>query len=294
MPLVLTHKDGSDYDDEPWEHYHFPNSYRRLIESRLGDWFVYYEPRRGNGRQAYVALGRLTRLWPDPHKADHFYVGVSDYEVFANAVSWRSDTSGQTLERELLNADGSTNLGRFQRAVRSINLAEFNTIVQLGFAGTLDEEPLALPMAADGDMAIVERRIVETVVQRKVRDRAFAKNVQSAYAQTCAFTGLRVVNGGGWTEMEAAHIRPVEHNGPDSVRNGLALSRTMHALFDRGFLSLTDEFQIIEARTAPLPEQIRGLLPNDHIARMPQDPGLRPHRSFLEFHRKAVFKDRAA
>lgn len=294
MPLVLTHKEGTEYDDEPWAHYHFPNTYRRTVEEALGDWFVYYEPRRNEGRQAYVALGRLGEMWPDPKTADHFYVGVTDYEVFPNTVPWRSESTNQTIERGLQNADGTTNLGRFQRAVRVISMAELNTIVQLGFAGTVDEPPLAVPAAADGDLAIVERPLVETVVQRRVRDRAFAKIVQTAYSQTCAFTGLRVVNGGGWTEMEAAHIRPVEKDGPDTVRNGLALSRTMHALFDRGFLALSDDYTILEARKAPLPEQVRSMLPKDRVARVPDNPALRPHRSFLEFHRNSVFKDNAA
>jgi putative restriction endonuclease len=41
-------------------------------------------------------------------------------------------------------------------------------------------------------------------------------------------TGLRIFNGSGRAEVQAAHIRPVADNGPDSVRNGLALSSTIH------------------------------------------------------------------
>lgn len=293
MPLVLTHKDGSAYDDRPWEHYHFPNSYRPLIERSLGDWFVYYEPRRNGGRQAYVALGRLTTMWPDAARPGHFYVGVADHEPFFEPVPWRDERTKLTLERGLQKPDGDTNLGLFQRAVRRLPQAEFDTIIRLGFA---DDSVIPVPVAAEeGSLsALVERPLVEVVMQRRVRDRAFARRVQEAYKQTCAFTGLRVVNGGGWTEMEAAHIRPVEHNGPDTVRNGLALSRTMHALFDRGFLTLSNEFEIIEAKSALLPEQLRQLLPRNGVALVPDDPSLRPHRTFLEYHRNAVFKDRAA
>lgn len=296
MPLVLTHKEGSDYDDEPWAHYHFPNSYRALIERHQGDLFVYYEPRRGGGRQSYVAMGRLTTMRADPALPDHFYVGIADYEPFSEAVPWKDEKSGRTHERGLQHPDGSTNLGLFQRAVRQLPEAEFEAIVRLGFATEVEGEPIPLPLVAEeGTLPpLAERPLVAVVMQRRIRDRAFSRHVQQAYQQTCAFTGLRVVNGGGWTEMEAAHIRPVEKDGPDTVRNGLALSRTMHALFDRGFLTLSNDFEIIEATSAPLPEQLRQLLPKNRVAKVPDQPSLRPHRAFLEFHRATVFKDRAA
>lgn len=292
MPLVLTHKAASGYDDVPEERYHFGATYRRLLESSAGEWFVYYEPRREGGREAYVALARLGVVEPDKKREEYFYVGISDYEEFAQPVPWRDE--GDPIERALMKADGSTNKGQFGRAVRELPFGEFNQIVELGFHGAYEGQPLPLPAVADGDLALVERRLVEFVVQRKVRDHAFMTNVRSAYAQTCAFTGLRVVNGGGWTEMEAAHIRPVESNGPDSVRNGLALSRTMHALFDRGFLTLSNEYEILEAKKAPLPDQLRGLLVKNRRALVPENAAQQPHRAFLEFHQQHVFKDNAA
>ncbi len=54
--------------------------------------------------------------------------------------------------------------------------------------------------------------------------------------------------GGGRPEVQAAHIRPVEHDGPESVRNGLALTGTVYWLFDRGLMSLDDSFNVVVAR----------------------------------------------
>jgi putative restriction endonuclease len=42
-----------------------------------------------------------------------------------------------------------------------------------------------------------------------------------AYDERCAISGLRLSNGGGRAEVEAAHIRPVEHNGADSLSDEL-------------------------------------------------------------------------
>lgn len=49
----------------------------------------------------------------------------------------------------------------------------------------------------------------------------------------------------GTTILDAAHIRSFSQGGPCLVRNGLALSKTAHWLFDRGFWSLSDDLHIL-------------------------------------------------
>ncbi len=66
--------------------------------------------------------------------------------------------------------------------------------------------------------------------------------VVSAYDERCAVSRLRIINGGGRAEVEAAHIWPFADGGPDVVRNGLALSATCHWLFDRHLISLSDDY----------------------------------------------------
>ena len=79
-----------------------------------------------------------------------------------------------------------------------------------------------------------ERTRVAYLTSRIVRDRVFRRVVLRAYDSRCAITALKLINGRGRAEVEAAHIRPVEANGPDIVSNGLALSGTAHWMFDRG------------------------------------------------------------
>ena len=69
----------------------------------------------------------------------------------------------------------------------------------------------------------------------------FRRVVLRAYDEQCAITGLKLINGGGRAEADAAHIRPVEANGPDIVNNGIALSGTAHWMFDRGLIALSDD-----------------------------------------------------
>ena len=43
---VLTTKVDPSYDDLPEDRYHFPRTYLNAAREALGDWIVYYEPRR--------------------------------------------------------------------------------------------------------------------------------------------------------------------------------------------------------------------------------------------------------
>jgi len=84
----------------------------------------------------------------------------------------------------------------------------------------------------------IERRPLEEVIRsERIRDASFRYQiVEKVYNGTCAFTGIRLTNGLGRAEVDAAHIRAVAADGPDTVRNGIALMKTLHWAFDRGLV----------------------------------------------------------
>ena len=59
---VFTTKISPTYDDLPEVRYHFPRTYLRTVEEAVGDWIVYYEPRRSNGDPS-SRDGRSSREW---------------------------------------------------------------------------------------------------------------------------------------------------------------------------------------------------------------------------------------
>ncbi|MDF2812117.1 MAG: hypothetical protein K0S56_3148, partial [Microvirga sp.] len=59
------------------------------------------------------------------------------------------------------------------------------------------------------------RERVSYLSSRIVRDRVFRRIVLRAYDERCAISGLKLINGGGRAEVAAAHIQPVQANGPD-------------------------------------------------------------------------------
>lgn len=284
---VFTHRAGSRYDDLPEWRYHFPRTYLRQVERSLGDLIVYYEPRRDRGRQVYFANARVDAIESDVSRPDHFYARMSDYQEFPSPVPFR--INNLSFERALQYEDGATNLGAFQRSVRGISEEEFAAVAAFGLTE-------AAPLASQHSLhepppEPFERRIIQQIISRPERDRAFRRLVGNAYQDRCALTGLRIINGGGRSEIDAAHIQPVSdgHNGPDSLRNGLALCKTAHWMFDRGLVTLDDNYKILLANDL-VPEDAQRMFSPERTARVPRDLSARPHPAFLAYHRDHIFK----
>jgi len=301
---VFTYKPASIYDDDPEVRYHFPQTYLRQVESAVGDLIVYYEPRRTGlddrgrtGRRSYVAVARVERVDPDPRRPNHYYAYIENgsYITFDRPIPFRENL--RYYEKSLRREDGMTNKGAFGRAVRQLSDEEFDAILRAGFSRPLLSsenewdlpEPARNPGLSD-EQATFERPVVERVLSRPVRDAAFTRAVREAYGSTCAVTGLKLTNGRGRPEVQAAHIRPVEHKGPDSVRNGIALSGTLHWMFDRGLIAVgpPPKYELLLTRKG-LPHEVLRMINPERRLRVPDLPLLRPAPVFLEFHRSEIF-----
>ena len=294
---VFIHRSDSIYDDSPAERYQFPAQYLSRAQSTEGDWIIYYEPRKVRGTRGYFAVAKVQQIIEDP-SAPGMYLALIEpgsYLDFANPVPFAG--SEGPIESGILNERGRIS-GRAQSAVRPISASDFNRIIALGLN---DDIPLLPRTGAAADIQGVheeptpfifeqERARVPSLTSRLVRDRVFRRIVLRAYDQRCAITGLKLINGGGRAEVEAAHIRPVEANGPDIVSNGLALSGTAHWMFDRGLLSLADDLQILVSRQANDPDSIRGVINKSGYALAPGHAAERPHPHFLAWHREHCFK----
>lgn len=295
MKAIFATRVEPDYDDLPESRYHFPKIYLRAAERAVGDLIVYYEPSRissnqRGGRQSYFAVARVDRIEADPQKPGHYYARISEYLNFDTPVPFRE--GDHFYEGALKRDDGGTNMGVVRRAVRNMEEHEFQAIIQAGFTTVIEQQSAAMHQNAPGfeeEQALFERPVIERLVARKFRDAAFARHVKAAYGNTCAVTGLKLINGGGRAEVQAAHIRPVASDGPDSTRNGLALSGTVHWMFDRGLISIDDQHRILAAKNK-IPKQAEGLIRPGEKILLPASPSERPHRQFLEFHRETVFK----
>ena len=252
---IFIHRSDSIYDDIPSERYQFPKQYLSRAQQCEGDWIVYLEPSKVKETKGYFAVAKVQEIIPDPRKPDMFLAVIEPgtYLDFGDPVSFRDENS--IVEQGLLNDQGKIS-GRAQAAVRTLAAEDFARIIERGLGRDEDILPrvgdtMQLPGFQDAQAPFQHmpaRERVNQLTNRAVRDRNFRKNVLRAYGERCAITGLRLINGGGRAEVEAAHIRPVEHDGPDIVSNGLALSGTAHWMFDRGLVGLADDLTILVSR----------------------------------------------
>lgn len=294
---VFIHRSDSIYDDSPAERYQFPSQYLSRALNFVGDWIVYYEPSKVEATRGYFAIAKVQQIIPDP-STPKMYIAViepSSYLDFVRFVPF-SDADG-VVERGVLNEQGRIS-GRAQSAVRPIDPSDFDRIIARGLDDTerllprVDEilTPFELSEAQTPFEFDEPRERLNYLSSRIARDRTFRRIILNAYDQRCAVTGLKLINGGGRAEVDAAHIKPVEANGPDIVNNGIALSGTAHWMFDRGLISIADNLEILISRQVNDQDSIRALVNKTGYALPPERESQRPHPHFLKWHRDNCFK----
>lgn len=291
---VFLYREDSRYDDRPWAVYQFPAQYLSRARQMIGDWVIYMEPVKA-GRRGYHAVAKVDRIMPDPtNPGMHLaIIDPTSYLDFDRSVPFQS--GGDYPEHSVLNEAGNVS-GRAQAAVRTIPADDFNRIISLG----LDTHDELLPRSdAEVSLASVaeeqvpyefEQDRVQILTRRTVRDRIFRTRVLKAYDRRCAFTGFQFINGGGRAEVEAAHIKSVGAKGPDVVQNGLALSGTVHWMFDRGLLSVADDATLLLSNHINDVDGVRKILNGSGRALFPDNARDRPDPAFMKWHRDNCFK----
>lgn len=299
MKGIFDTKPNSGYDDEVTRRYHFPPQYRAVADRLVGDWIIYREPQRNKGRRAYVAVGKVARIDSDPGRRGYSYAVIGEYLPFDRPVPFAGGNI--YAEAPLREIGDPTRIGIYLqgKSVRTVADSDFAAIVRAGLSETLAPEN-AIRLELDRthvDPATFElvhapaeeqeRRIEQILLNRKIRDASFRGQVCGAYDNRCAVTGFQIINGGGKAEVQAAHIWPVASGGPDVVQNGLALSGTVHWLFDRHLISLTDDYRLLVSHNK-VPSEVRGLFVK-HMDRihLPSDSKLWPHPQYIARHREA-------
>lgn len=294
VKLVLLHKADSVYEDEPDVVYDFPTSYLKAMQEGIGDWVIYYEPVKA-GPRGYFAVAKIARIIPKPGVDGRFLALIEPGSFLPFDSEVPRLLNGRPLEAALTEADGTAERGgAVQRSVRRLPEADFARIVNHGLPQDLEHIEAVryetrISEVAEGP-GIFERPVLERLTRRPYREVAFRRKVREAYGYRCAMSGLHLRNGGGRPEVQAAHIRPVAQKGSDSVRNGLALSGTLHWMFDRGLVSVAEDCETILVSRNKVPGDVvaRLLAPDGKLIK-PADPRNAPHPENLRWHRENVF-----
>jgi putative restriction endonuclease len=308
--IVLESGMGSQYEDAP-DSYEFQSRYLKFFEPVVsGEQLiaVIYEPRGTTaGRMAYVgyaevmsqpiATGRRNRAGEDLWRV-HYRHPVVQFEPPVPR-----EILGEPMESWLRARDRgrNRNVATLGRAVRSLSDEDLERILSLAGVDLLLELSDGAMLEPKETLIATHERLERliTVFERRA---AFRREVLDAYEYQCAVTGLglgAVARTKSLGILDAAHIRPVKASGADSVSNGLALTPTLHRLFDQGLFTVRYVEDNLEVLTSPrlsrgmveVPERGVSLAVNDGTRlSLPRHGVFWPSRDQVIYHQRKVFK----
>ena len=254
----------------PEEGFVFALQWLAVARRSEGQWILYQDI------GGYAAAARVEAIVVKEDQAGLARAGIERGSYFEFGRTVPLDVDGLVIEGDLAGSDGRLETGRAGQAIRAITPEAFERILKLALVD--DDDFLPRDAAQDLIGSSVNDRPglwldpvdrTKILVERTVRDRQFRKRVLDAYGARCALTGMKLTNGGGRAETQAAHIKSVAANGPDSINNGIALSGTVHWMFDRGLISLSDAGDILLSRAINDRDSVERLVYRDRRARLP-------------------------
>ncbi len=125
-----------------------------------------------------------------------------------------------------------------------------------------------------------------------VRSGLFKRYIPQLYQDTCAMTGMRMRSTFKYNFIDACHIVPFAVTHDDKVTNGVALCPNLHRAFDRGLVSVAEDYTIlVSAHIDELVDHLYSLSKlNGRSILLPQLPRYYPSQENLAWHRENVFK----
>ena len=140
------------------------------------------------------------------------------------------------------------------------------------------------------------RRLDPETYQIEVYNRGavFRREVVKLYNETCCISGLRVSATFPVTMVDACHIKPFAVSFDNTLPNGIALCPNLHRAFDRGLLSVSDNYEVIfsDAFTENAASAFRLRLMEKVALVLPKNPLHQPSLAAFAWHRQNVFQQK--
>ncbi|WP_234573061.1 HNH endonuclease [Rhodohalobacter sp. 614A] len=263
-----------------------------LSQSLVETFFTYWKVVMGEERVTTIALPffymKSEPFWDLVYKKDkpEYQTAPSlgglkdraDYAILDDQFfRMMSDPQQREMIRALLaRSYFSPEVHKKLAAIRSFNYQSYDYSRQL-------EAFAAEPFRKDHTQ---EESVKYRTTQTQVRDAGFSKTVRSVYNYTCAVCRSKVITQGGSTLVDGAHIIPRSQSNNDDPRNGLALCKSHHWMFDEYMLTVTPDYTIRLSKWLKEENNNVGNLwdLNKESILLPEAIGYQPAREALENH----------
>lgn len=135
--------------------------------------------------------------------------------------------------------------------------------------------------------------VIHTEEDVFVRSHLFKRYIPQLYQDTCAMTGMQLRSTYNHNFIDACHIVPFSISHDDKVTNGLALCPNLHRAFDRGLVSVDQDYRILVSKhvreLGEHPYSLKKLEGTKLI--LPKSEQYHPLQENLAWHRREVFKE---
>ena len=141
-------------------------------------------------------------------------------------------------------------------------------------------------------MQSLEEVLTEEEIQeeRFIRGGIFKKEIPRIYNHQCCISGMKIQTTINAQMVDACHIIPFSMSNDDTISNGICLSPNLHRAFDRGLLTINEDYivrispSINESNSPYGITQFEGKRID-----LPQELKLYPSTQNLSWHRKECF-----
>lgn len=125
-----------------------------------------------------------------------------------------------------------------------------------------------------------------------IRGGAFKRDIPKYYGYSCCISGLKVDAVFTVSMIDACHIIPFAKSYDDTVSNGIALCPNLHRAFDRGLISINDDYEVLVSEgfteSKSTLYSIKQLAGSPII--LPKEARFYPSQVGLAWHRKHIFQ----
>jgi putative restriction endonuclease len=152
---------------------------------------------------------------------------------------------------------------------------------------------LDIPVPSESQVLRESAAVERAIATEQGREARFRLTVIPAYNYTCALTGYRIVTVTSGSIVDAAHIHRFADSRNNDPRNGIALCKNAHWLFDIGLWTLGDDYRVRVASTKFSESGADALLLKSFEGRkvlLPSDTKLWPDPIHLAWHRSNRFQ----
>jgi len=129
-------------------------------------------------------------------------------------------------------------------------------------------------------------------IEIHARDTLFRREIVRLYDDQCCVTGVRVSAPYAFSMVDACHIVPFYKTFNNHPTNGIALCPNLHRAFDKGAISIDDDYRVVVSPTFVENESSAYSLNvlNGKQIDLPKDAQFLPDLAALAWHRKQTFK----